>query len=336
MTDRISFDTIRKYFKTGCLKRSDGLLRFVDFRIPYTKNSAKIFQLYQEKTESIQSTRMDIQTTSYEFSNSFALEMKFFLEKNLSDKILGAYTHGSLGTDELIPYSDFDGLVILNHEAFKSARDISDTAIVLRKSESIMRKMDPLQHHGWFIITEKELENYPSDYFPPKLFSHVKCLTGKNNFSIRFRAHSEEEQKKHFSAFCKHLCRNIQNHHAGSNYYDTKSLLSGFILLPAIYLQIKHPEGVFKKESFDLLRKELTAAEYQVMDDVSGIRSEWNYIPTKRYKNLLLSDNAFMYHYFHKKWSGNIPAWLATKLNQLKPEMLRFVKTLTAKTENEV
>lgn len=108
------------------------------------------------------------------------------------------------------------------------------------------------------------------------------------------------------------------------------------MLLPAIYLQIKHPEGVFKKESFDLLRKELTAAEYQVMDDVSGIRSEWNYIPTKRYKNLLLSDNAFMYHYFHKKWSGNIPAWLATKLNQLKPEMLRFVKTLTAKTENEV
>ena len=79
MTDRISFDTIRRYFKTGCLKSYDGLLGFVDFRIPYTKNSAKIFQLYPEKSESIQSTRMDIITTYYEFSNNFALEMNFFL-----------------------------------------------------------------------------------------------------------------------------------------------------------------------------------------------------------------------------------------------------------------
>lgn len=336
MTDRNRFDAIRKYFKTGCIKRSDRLLSFVDFKIPYSQNSVKIFLLYQGKTECDQPTSMDIQTESYSYSNYFALEMKFFLEKNLSDKIFGAYTHGSLGTDELIPYSDFDGLIILNHAAFKSGRDISDTAIALRKSEKIMRKMDPLQHHGWFIITEKELENYPSDYFPPKLFSHVKCLTGKDSFSIRFRAQTEAEKKKHFSAFCKHLYGNIQNHHAGSNYYDTKSLLSGFMLLPAIYLQLKHPEGVFKKESFDLLRNELSATDYQVMDDVSDIRSKWNYTPSNRYMNLLQSDNAFMHHYFHKKWSGNIPAWLATKLNQLKPEMLRFVKTLTDKTENEV
>ncbi len=332
---RSSFDNIRKYFKTGCFSGVDRLLSFIDFRIPYLKNSKKIFHYYQITVENKQAAKMDIQTEEYHFNNSYVLEMKHFLEINLKNNLSGAYTHGSLGTDEIINYSDFDGLVILNNYTFRSASEIFKTAVALRKSERIMRKMDPLQHHGWFIITEKELEDYPSDYFPPLLYKHVKCLTGKNNFSIK-RNLTEVESKKHFLGFCKHLIQNIQKNTATTNYYDIKSMLSGFMLLPAIYLQLKHPEGVFKKDSFDLLRKELSETDYKVMDDISQIRNDWNYTPPNRYRMLLKVDNALLNHYFHKKWSGVVETSLAKTIDTLKPEMLRLVNTLLSKAENEL
>ena len=39
----------------------------------------------------------------------------------LANHLAGAYVHGSIATDEEVPYSDFDALVILRDSAFESA-----------------------------------------------------------------------------------------------------------------------------------------------------------------------------------------------------------------------
>src|SRR5690606_31383751 len=336
MTARQKSELIRRYFKTGCLNSLDRLLSFIHYRIPYYKNSKKIFSVYRSITEEILMNETSVTISHYQFANSFALEMKEFLERKLSNKLIGAFAHGSLGTDELISYSDFDGLVLLNHSAFQSPVAVYKTAIKLHKSERIMRKMDPLQHHGWFLITEKELNKYPVDYFPVMLFSRAKCLTGRNNLTIKYKLSSDDELQKHFARFCNHLKRNIQKNAATSNYYDLKSMLSGFMLLPAIYLQLRHPEGVFKKESFDLLRKEMSQNDYQVMDSVSQIRNEWNYASPYRFNILQRIDNALLNHYFYKNWSGKIDPTLVKKINDIKPEMVRFIDILIKKAGNEI
>lgn len=328
MNNRHKSELIRRYFRTGCLSSIDKLLVFLHYSIPYYKNSKKIYSIYRSISEEPFKTETSVEILNYQYANSHALEMKQFLEKNLNARIIGAYTHGSLGTDELINYSDFDGLVILNHSAFQSPVTVYKTAIKLHKSERIMRKMDPLQHHGWFLITEKELIQYPVDYFPVMLFSYAKCLTGKNNLFIKYSLTSDAELQKHFEGFCNHLKRNIQKNITTSNYYDLKSMLSGFMLLPAIYIQLRHPEGVFKKESFNLLRKEMSPNDYKVMDSVSQIRNEWNYTSPGRFHWLQQIDNAFLNHYFYKKWSGNIDPALAKKINEIKPEMLKFIDIL--------
>lgn len=336
MAKSVYSDIIRSYFKTGCLNSTDRMLSFIDYRIPYFKNSKKIFSIYKTHNILADAIQQEIKVAEYTHTNPFALEMKQFLEKNLRGKYSGAYTHGSLGTNEIISYSDFDGLIILNHSAFKSVKDVYSTAIALKKSEHIMKKMDPLQHHGWFIITENELRNYPADYFPPMLFDYAKCISGERNFHITYQSSSSDELKKHFTGFCKHLISNIQKISDDTNFYDLKSTLSGFMLLPAIFLQLKHPEGVFKKDSFELIQKEMSEKEYQVMNLISRMRVEWKYTSPGRYKFLLQSNNALLNHYFYKKWSGTIPLELTTKLISLKPDMLNFVRTLIAKTESEI
>jgi hypothetical protein len=48
------------------------------------------------------------------------------------------------------------------------------------------------------------------------------------------------------------------------------------MLLPAIYLQAKTGNGIFKKDSFEVLRKEM-GNEFAIMDIISAIRRDWNY-----------------------------------------------------------
>ena len=199
-----------------------------------------------------------------------------------------------------------------------------------------MQKMDPLQHHGWFVLTEKELDDFPTRYFPPSLFEYAKCLIGNNRFQIHYQNPANDTRLQLFISYCNHLLSNINRIEQNLNYYEVKSLLSGFMLLPSVYLQLNSPEGVFKKDSFNLLKGALRQEEYEIMNQVSEIRANWVYQPPMMYK-IILSLNSFaINHFFKKKASGKIPTPLKKKLLDMRPLMTTFIQTLLTKANHEV
>jgi len=54
--------------------------------------------------------------------------MKLYITKKINKFISGAFLHGSLGTNELVNYSDFDALIILNHSTFHSKQSLVKVA----------------------------------------------------------------------------------------------------------------------------------------------------------------------------------------------------------------
>ncbi|MFN8234788.1 MAG: hypothetical protein U0X89_01515 [Bacteroidia bacterium] len=330
------FEVIRKYFKNGCLNQYDTLLSLLHYRIPYLKNAGIILKLYQSSKIAVTTNSKNIQINNYQANYQHAIAMKNYLDKKINKYVTGVFLHGSLGTNELVQYSDFDALIILNQSTFDSKKSIINVATTLKKSERIMQKMDPLQHHGWFVLTEKELDDFPTSYFPPSLFEQAKCLMGKNKFQIHFQNPSNVTKLQLFKSFCNHLLSNINRIEQNLNYYEVKSLLSGFMLLPSVYLQLNSLEGVFKKESFNLLKGTLCQEEYEIMNQVSEIRANWDYQPPMLYKIILSLNSSAINNFFKKTNSGKIPTSLRSILLDMRPAMTNFIQTLLTKAKHEV
>ena len=331
-----NFEIIRKYFKNGCLKHSDILLSLLHYRLPYLKNAGIILKLYKSSSTAVATYSKDITISRYQANCSHAIVMKLYITKKINKFISGAFLHGSLGTNELVNYSDFDALIILNHSTFHSKQTLVKVATTLKKSERIMQEMDPLQHHGWFVITEMELDDFPINYFPPSLFEHAKCLIGNNAFQIHYQKPTITTKLHLFYSYCNHLMNNLNRIEQNLNFYEVKSLLSGFMLLPSVYLQLTSPEGIFKKDSFDLLKQKLSDEEYEIMNQVSEIRANWAYQSPMLYKIILSLNSSAINNFFKKTTSGKIPISLRSILLDMRPAMTNFIQTLLTKAKHEV
>lgn len=202
--------------------------------------------------------------------------------------LAGACVHGSLADGSHVPYSDFDGLVILRHEALATPDGFRQVCLALRRLQQPMIELDPLQHHGWFVLTEADLSWHCEAYFPAALFRHARwLLPGDGQVRLRCRD-SRAETRAAFTGLAEAVRRKTSRLPPPADMFALKSLLSQFMLLPALYLQCRDGRGVYKRESFDLARRDFSAAEWAPMDEVSAIRRDWHY-PLAPWRRALLT-----------------------------------------------
>lgn len=199
---------------------------------------------------------------------------------DIADLLCGACVHGSLGSDEAVAYSDFDGLVILRHRAFESAQSLAQVTARLRELQRCMLQLDPLQHHGWFVLTEADLDAYCDAYFPAALFSHARSLLPGVGGPLMLRPRdSRAERREAFTALARATVDRLTQDRPPDDMYALKSRLSEIMLLPALYVQARDDRGVFKKESFDLARRDFARDLWAPMVAISAIRADWHYEP---------------------------------------------------------
>ena len=335
MRERENQDVILKYFKNGCLSKGDILLASLLKTIPYRLRAKQISGIFSRENfmPSPDSTAVTIQIPKYSGSNPCALQLKKFIEEKLSSHLIGAYAHGSVGTGEEVAYSDFDGFVIIKNTSLSDPKKLENVAFLLNESEKIMTAMDPLQHHGWFILTENDLKDYPEHYLPHQLWEYAKTLFGDTKLTVHVNTKMDSSgYLKAYSKFSVHLMRNIKSLNFLRNNYDLKSVLSGFMLLPSIYLQAKNGKGVFKKHSFEALKNEI-GQEYDIMDEVSAIRKNWHYRPSKLYKKILWRKPFLLSYLFKKRLSGKPSVEL---MQQLNPRFISRMKSLIQTLDSKI
>ena len=238
----------------------------------------QMFHAWQERFALSAGITTNIEVEMYRGKNSHVHRMREYCERHLKSDIVGAYVHGSLGTYEEIPYSDFDALVILKTEVLESPERLVDVAAKLCCAKPIMYGFDPLQHHGWFVLTEDDLSCHCEAYFPLELFRYAKSLiAGSGRYlSITARDSQREIDEAH-ETLTASVIGAIARGRLPANVYQLKCLTSEFMLLPALYAQRKRKAGIFKKFSFEEARRDFTDDDWRIMDEVSTLRQEWNY-----------------------------------------------------------
>lgn len=310
-------DDITTYINGGILSRSDLYLSVFSPWLTFTRYAKAIIQKYKRLWAEIPTSttsKLNVQIELYEGENRHVQQMVSFLSEHLKDDLIGAYVHGSLATCEEIAYSDFDALVILKDEVFESSQRLTLTARKLNSARTIMLDFDPLQHHGWFVLSESDLRYYCNAYFPVELFKYAKSLFDDRGLELEIALReSSSETRTAFEKMAEAIISKIANRRYLTNVYQLKSLLSKFMLLPALYIQARDRRGIYKKESFALARADFDSSDWTIMDEVSKIRMNWNYEISALTKWMMCRPHVLS-RYFARRFGPAIPEKIGSVL----------------------
>ena len=322
MSYYIFHQSLIRYINSGCLRRRDVLISFFFPTLPFFLNAKKISNLFdkvkkieKENKEKDRKKVYNVSLESCQSSDTGIGALRDYLFHRLNRDLYGVYIHGSLGVDEKINYSDVDAFVIIKGEVFQNPRRLARTAYKLNKALRYFHKIDPLQHHGWFVIAEIELGNYPQTYFPAELFKYAKSLFPGKGLTFKLSVDPERQDYEiPFFNLAIGLRYQLENEDYPGNMYQLKGLLSRFMLLPALYCQAKNRKGIFKKSSFDEARKDFSPSDWSIMDEVSEIRLGWHYSITK-VQRYLMSRRSPLLMRLKRKFGPKIPPDLKEKLS---------------------
>ena len=116
--------------------------------------------------------KLTIKISPYAGDLKLIYNIRDLIKKKYSFLFHSVLLHGSIATDEVISYSDFDGLLIVKDQYYNSKK----LKKFIRESMKLILVFDPLQHHGWFVIFKSQLNNYPQTYFPYEIFKKTKAI----------------------------------------------------------------------------------------------------------------------------------------------------------------
>ncbi len=304
-----------KYVNGEFLSWRDTLVSMITPFTPFLLHARRICHQYKETfytlPDEISSNHVKIGV--YQGKNSHVLQMMEFL-CGLKDDLFGAYIHGSLGTYEEIPFSDFDALVIIKDEVFKIPDRLAQVAFKINSAQAIMFDFDPLQHHGWFVLTEAELKSYPEYYFPIELFHHAKSLFPDQGLDLRICAKDPSESiRQAFDNLIYSVIKLITRNKSHKNMYWLKILLSQLMLLPSLYVEIRDQKGIYKKFSFEAAQLDFDVEDWSIMEEVSLIRKKWFFEISPRWRRLMTKPTKIS-RYLARTYSPAVPKEIKKKL----------------------
>lgn len=319
------------YMNGAIFSRSDLIVSLLSPNFSIKKYSERIknlfFQISTKMPKCIDNYSY-LKINPYSCSNPHVLRMQKFIYKYLKDDLVGVCIHGSLGSYEEIPYSDFDALVIVKNNVFEESSRLIRAAKKLNSARSLMYDFDLLQHHGWFVLAEANLEYFPDYYFPVELFNYSKSLFPKNGLDLNIKIfNSPERVKKYFIKLSDNIINQIKDKDYPRNLYQLKKLLSQFMLLPAKYVHARDGKGIYKKLSFDVAKVDFSERDWSIMKEVSKIRIDWKY-EISGIKRTFLKKNLPLSRYFVKNFSPKIPLEILNILNDKFYQRMEYLSCL--------
>lgn len=211
------------------------------------------------------------------------VKMKRQLNTFAKEHILGSYLFSSLATKDYVKsWSDLDSLLILRKETLLDSNKIIQLRMTLLDSLRYHSLIQPLLTHGYFILTEIDLNFYPETFFPLILFKHSLTLSDSNpslNIQIR-NSNLWGPLMSHIQFLDNIIDQNINsNQSISTRRFEIKlstyfRFLHSILMLPLLYLQVKG-KHCYKRDSFEQVREEVGYELFKPVDLVSKIRSSW-------------------------------------------------------------
>ena len=198
-----------------------------------------------------------------------------YLDANPHPAIRTALLFGSLADGTACPYSDFDGILVIDCSAIKSAVSLLRLRNIIVRSEEMMLDTDPLQHHGWhFVLIDAEQKIVGMD-LPGEILEECKTIHPFHPIELQICGAVQPidpmESYRHIVASIR---KKLMDQRTLSCLYSFKTLCSEFMLVPALFLQAMS-RPVSKKESFNVIGSHINSDKLAALRTVSEWRLNW-------------------------------------------------------------
>jgi len=198
----------------------------------------------------------------------------FVRDQFIKEEILGFYFHGSISTQDYIPYySDFDTLVIVKKAVIQNNKWLTSFKRRLTKSKTFLYLLDPLQHHGHFVITEYDLEMYNQSLFPLELFKYTTELTDYGSI-LRFNVLPLQRERllEIFSFWLNYFENPSQFGFTFSSSYIVKRFIQSIIFVLIIYAELQNADFYYKKFIFDVVKQDFNHSQWSLIERATRVR----------------------------------------------------------------
>ena len=203
-------------------------------------------------------------TLPYVYKNIHSLQRNLEILKPYADDIL---LHGSIASNDAIAdWSDVDITILLKDQITQNAGALVELRKKIIKILPLLLRIDPLQHHGFFIIHKHHTETSMPFKVLENSISLFDTLLPHTMYLLNDQSKAFEDALEFFALRQKHPPRNL---------YQWKTYMNTIFILPAWYYN-KKGKYYDKKEAIDRFLTQFPALGEDFLY-LSRYRHEWNY-----------------------------------------------------------
>jgi hypothetical protein len=182
------------------------------------------------------------------------------------------FLHGSMTDLQITPFSDIDDLVVLRRAAWQDPALLARAATTLARIARGYQEVDPLQHHGHWLVTEFDLLLYDQSVLPLVALEDAVRVSGQADIVCRI--------DPGLDGFARNAVATIQAMTArlaatarqtGLNAFELKGLAGEVAILPA-YLFQSRGECLAKPEAIHRAGELYSPHALQALDWATTVR----------------------------------------------------------------
>lgn len=243
-----------------------------------------------KKNESLKVFEIEIENKSID-----PIIHRLFMDLRPFEEYVSVYLHGSWADETQTIFSDIDDFIILDTEGLKEKKYLSKVCNILNSIDMEFSRIDPIQHHGHWICSTNELENYDNSFIPLYILKEAKIVMGRNTIVGQINhERTKVGLRKNIINTCKAieiLSRKLFNN--SINAYELKGLVGSFALMPAFIMQLKGDE-CSKPEAIKTAYKIFSESSLLCIQWSTNNRKNWHEL-TNKFKFMLFSRLAYLF-----------------------------------------
>lgn len=226
---------------------------------------------------------------------------------------LSIYVHGSWADETQTPFSDLDDLVIIDSKSVPTRDEAVKAEEWLNKVDMRFCRIDPLQHHGHWIVYEEMIDNYDDSYIPLAVLNNSMRIQGptKINYVVNLEK-TKVGLKRNIDLTCENIHKLIKKYTAKTiNSYEMKALVGSFLLMPAFLFQHNGKE-LSKREAIERKEEIFSPNTCLLLDKCSEIRTHWSIVTSSPSFKLIkfasyVFTNPHLFRQFSLKFAPRFP-----------------------------
>ena len=189
-------------------------------------------------------------------------------DKRLQDNEARLIIQGSFADSKTTNYSDID--LVIFYKPF------SENVLKIKKEiEIFLLKIDPLQHHGVFMIDMNTFDYYWQMDLPIEVLKKAKCFS-EESYQLNIKGSLIENigSINAVKSVLSIIQQFIDNDYKLIGLWEWKFFISQVLLFPTLLLGSKG-EYIYKRDSFEIAEKMFSNEAWYCIKRASEIRDSW-------------------------------------------------------------